>query len=467
MENQSAVLRFRKLIILSASALLLALPLAAQTQHPLSAADRAALSRALDAQDQGHPEVAEPALRDLARRNPSSFEVLESLGVLYAEGNRFDSALPLLKKAATLQPGSAIAQANLGAALLKLNRNPEALHALERASALDPANTHTQSDLAQALMLNHDPRAAAKAFARASAGKFDDPDLIYNWALASFESGDAAQAAALMAKLADAPSSAPDQELLGDIAEQQHDYKNAVEHYKLAVQLDPSEPNLYVLGVELLRHWTFAEAIKIFEYGVSKYPQSRRMEVGLGIAHYSANDYARATPIFSRLLDADPDNAFYADMLGHMCALLPNGSGDCGKLVAFAERHPKNAPAAAYAAASILHSPSGSENLKQVRSLLDQSLAADPRLPEASYLLGMLDQQEGKWAESIPPLQKAIALKPDFAKAHYRLGLAWSHTGKRELAQQEIALEQKYSKQETDDLNARFKKVTTFLITQK
>ena len=433
----------------------------------MTAPDRQAFAAALTAQDQGRPQEAKPVLRELARKYPSNFDAVESLGVFYAEAGQFASALPLFEKACTLHDASAMAYANLGAAYLKLNRNGDAVRALEHASRLAPANEQTQSDLGQALMLTKRPKDAAAAFGRAAALKPGDGDLLYNWSLALFDSGDYARAAGLLAKLPDAESSAQAQSLLGDVCEQQKQFKEAAQHYQRAADIDPSELNLYVLGVEFLRHWTFEPAIKIFQYGVTKYPDSTRMLTGLGIARYSANDYPASIAIFSRLLDANPDNAFYADMLGHMCALLPSDSKGCRSLEPFAEQHPQNATAAAYAAASILHRPSDAENLKLARHLLDQALKVDPNLPEANYQSGVLDQQQGKWAESVAPLEHAIAARQEFAKAHYRLALAYSHTGQHEKAQSEIALEQKYSQQEKDDLNTRFKQITTLLVSQR
>lgn len=449
------------------------LPLwAQQTARParastMSASDREALAAALRAQDQGTPQQAEPVLRALARKYPTNFDVVESLGVLYAEGGEFASALPLFERACKLHGSSAVAYANLGAVYLKLHRNSDAVRALDHAARLEPANEQTQSDLGQALMLEKRPKDAAAAFARAAALKPADADMLYNWALALFDSGDAARAGSVLAKMPDAQSSAQAESLFGDICERQKQFKQAAQHYQRAADLDPSEANLYVLGVEFLRHWTFAPAIKVLQYGVKKYPDSTRLLTALGIARYSANDYPASIVIFSRLLDRHPDDAFYADMLGHMCALQPSGNQGCASLEPFAEKHPQNATAAAYAAASILHRPSDAQNLELARHLLDRALKIDPNLAEANYQLAVLDQQQGKWAESIAPLNRAIAAKPDYARAHYRLGLAWSHTGQHAKAQREIALEQKYSKQQTADLNARLRQITTFLISQK
>lgn len=432
----------------------------------MTVADKAALTRALNAEDQGRSQQAEPVLLDLVSRYPASFEATEALGLLYAEQGNFTDALPLLEKAASLSRSLAPAYANLGAAYLKLNRNEDAVRALKKAAALDPQNAQTQSNLGLALMQVKQPAQAAMALSIAARKNPADTDLLYNWALALFDAGQLAKAGEVLGGAPNVESSAQAQSLLGDIEEKQGHYQQAGEHMQKSATLDPSEANIYALGLEFLRHWTFDPGIKVFEAGMSRYPDSARLRMGLGIAKYANNDFSGAAPVFAQLLARDPDNDFYASLLGHSCSLIPDESPGCDALEGFAQRHPQNAAASTYAAASILHRPSSSENLNLARTLLDRAIAADPKSSEAYYQKGIVDQQQNLWQESIDPLEKAIALKSDFSKAHYRLGLAYSHSGQREKAQEQIALQQKFSQQEKDDLNAKFKEVTTFLVNQ-
>lgn len=431
----------------------------------LSASDQVAFAAALKAQDSGDRREAESTLRDLARRNPNSFEVAETLGLLYAESGEFTPAIPFLEKACSLNSSSAIALANLGAAYLKVNREKDAVPVLTRSVALDPGNAQTLSSLGTALLQTGRSQQAAAAFAKAASRNPSDPDLLYNWALALFNSGQTTTANEVLSRVSDKDSSSQAQSLLGDIEERQGHYEQAVAHLQAAAKLDPSEANMYALGIEFLRHWTFDPAIRIFQFGLERYPSSTRLLLGLGVARYSMNDVGLAAPIFSRLLVSDPDNALYAELLGHSCSLMPETSKGCDKLESFAERHPKNAMVATYAAANILHRPSTPENASAARKLLETAIADDPHSPEAYYQMGLLEQYQSRWPESIVPLEKAIALKPAFSKAHYRLALAYSHAGEREKAHQEIALQKQYSQQEKDDLNAKFKEVTTFLVT--
>jgi Flp pilus assembly protein TadD len=81
--------------------------------------------------------------------------------------------------------------------------------------------------------------------------------------------------------------------------------------------------------------------------------------------------------------------------------------------------------------------------------------------------MGLLLQTQSEWPRSIPELQAAIRLRPDYASAHYRLAMALSHTGQPEQARAEIGIQQKYNQQEQAGVDARLKQVTTFLVNMK
>lgn len=225
-------------------------------------------------EDAGNTQRAESVLRDLVKRHPCNFDVLETLGLLYADKGEFTAARPFLEQAAKVAPSSGLAYANLGALYVKMDLKVEAVRTLRRATALDPKNVQTQTNLGLALMQIDQPGQAAKAFGSAAEVNPQDSDLLYNWSVALLGDGNLSKAADVLSRATNSKSSAPMQALLGDISERQGQFKDAVEHYQAAVHLDPSEANIYTLGLEFLRHWTFEPALKIFDYGLSLYPES-------------------------------------------------------------------------------------------------------------------------------------------------------------------------------------------------
>lgn len=438
---------------------------AGQHAAAVSSADEQMFNHAMTAMDAGDTAKAETLLHSLHARYPSNYQINESLGLLYAGSGELKKALPFLGAAAQEQPSVDVAHMNLGAAYFKLQQTQSALREFQRAVALNPDNGNAQAALAQTEMLLHHPDKAASAFEAALHAEPDNPDLIYNTAVAEFAAGYDAKAAEYLKTMPGISLSAPAQSLYGDVEERLGHYKPAVEHYSRAVQLDPSEANGYMLGIEFLRHWTFGPAIEEFSAGVRKFPESQRMRLGLGIAYYGDGQYDKAIPVLADLLATDPNNTMNAELLGRTCTVLTEGLNPrCAALVEFSEAHPQNATLATYAAASILHKPSNATDMTTAETLLHTAIANDPKLPQAYFELGVLLQTQSKWQESIAPLETAIRLKPEYAQAHYRLSRAYSHAGRHQEAEQQIALNLKYSKEQEDNLNARMKEITTIVV---
>jgi predicted Zn-dependent protease len=431
----------------------------------MSDSDRSALREALNAYDAGNLSGAEPMLRDLLSRYPTSYEANEALGSLYVESNFPAKALPYLEHARGIAPRQALAHANLGAAYLKLNRPTEAVRELQIAARLDPKNGDTQSALGQAFMAEGNAGEAARAFALASAAKPDDWDLQYNRALALFSSGSVQQAREIARSIPSSSASDQVESLRGDIEEKAGDYKQAVQYYQDAAQKNPSDANIYALTVEFLRHWTWDEAAKVAQFGEKRYPASTHFEVAEGVALYAGNHYPEAAATFSALLAHDPDNPLYSDLLGRSCALMTEGSSaECMGLVEFARRHPENAKASTYAATSLLHRSAEKQDTAQAEVFLRQAIAADPKLADAYFEMGVLQQTRLDYKASTEMLERAVALRPAFPEAHYRLSRAYSHLGMKERAQHEIALQQQYSQQEKNSLDSRMQEVVTFVL---
>jgi tetratricopeptide (TPR) repeat protein len=420
---------------------------------------------AMAAQQKGDLERSNAILLSLRHRHAGVFAIDESLGMNYAAQEKYAEALPMLQAAVNEDPSSDVALANLGAAFFKLHRNQEALKAFEDAARLNPKNVATQQSLGQVALEDGKPARAAQAFEAALAIRPDDQDLRLNCATALVAAGQSDKAKDLLAAVPNAGNLALAQSLLGEIEEKKGNYQEAVAHFTHAAEIDPSEANVWAVGVEFLRHWTFEAAIREFEFATAQFPGSVRMKLGLGAAYFGGGRYAQAIPVFGDLLHTDKDNALYAEMLGMACtAVTESAQKQCGPLLTYAQAHPRDARAATYAASMLLTERTSDRQNELARKLLTSALAANPRLADAHYRMGILEQNEGNWAASIPDLQRAVALKPNFAQAHYRLALAYWRAGRKADGQSEMDLEKQYAQQAEDDLNARLRQITTFIV---
>lgn len=420
---------------------------------------------AMAAQERGDLKQAESLLQNLRKQHPGIFAIDESLGLLYVQQERFEEAIPILQAAVHDQPDSDAAHANLGAAHFRLKQNRQALAEFHIAARLNPKNPATQESLGRLLMEEHQPAQAAEAFAAAIALSPENYDLVLDRAQALNEAGRSADAIAALNVMPGVEQSAAAQSLLGDAQEKLGAYQKAADHFLRAADLDPSEANIWAVGVEFLRHWTFEPAISEFEAGAKKFPTSSRMQLGLGAAYFGGARYASAIPVFAGLLNSDPNSSLYAELLGMACAAVAESAKqECGALVAYAEAHPRDAKASIFAASMLLTETQTGDRSELARKLLDNALAAAPKSPDAHYQRAVLHQNQGDWAGSVSDLETAIALKPDFSQAHYRLALAYWRVGRKQQGQAEMELQKQYSKQEKEDRNKRLRQITTFIV---
>lgn len=425
---------------------------------------------AMSSENQGDLDRAEALLVSLRSRHRGIFAVDESLGLLYARRERFNDALPPLKDAVHDAPSSDAAHANLGATYFKLGRNAEALGEFQRAAELNPRNVETQKSLGQLWMEMRKPERAAEAFAAALELTPGDAGLLLERAQAVVEAGHPDDGAKVLAGLPAEDKLEPDQAsaeevILGDIEEKKGAFQQAGQHYSRAVELDPSEENVWALGEELLRHWTFEPAIKEFEAATVKFPQSARMKLGLGTAVFGVGKFERAIEIYSELLASDKSNALYAQLLGVACSTVAEGEQpQCAALVPYAEAHPADAKTAVHASAWIEKQAPTAERAALERRLLENAVAADPKLAEAQYRLGLLQQDKGQWEQSIPHLEAAVKLDAELAEAHYRLGQAYWRAGRKTEAEPEMELYRKYRAKKMEDRDHRLSQIMTLIV---
>jgi tetratricopeptide (TPR) repeat protein len=78
--------------------------------------------------------------------------------------------------------------------------------------------------------------------------------------------------------------------------------------------------------------------------------------------------------------------------------------------------------------------------------------------------MGMMMQHRNDWKGSIPYLERAVTLKPDYAQAHYRLALAYWRIGRKQDGEAQMKLQKRFAHQEQDDLDRRLREITTFVV---
>jgi tetratricopeptide (TPR) repeat protein len=342
-----------------------------------------------------------------------------------------------LRMQAEREPGNFELNYRLGKMLVDEGKSWEALLYLERASQLNPANYENAYEL---------------ALAHADAGQHERAQAEARTLLTKPNEGVRQQAEL--------------HHLLGNIEERSGDPLKAVREYQRAAELDPSEPNLFDWGADLLTHRAFEPAIEVFVQGNRLFPRSSRMLAGLGVAWYARGAYDQASRSLCEASDLNPDDPNPYLFLGKMQS-VDSMQSDCvvERLGRFLRLQPANAMANYYYGLSLSRQDGDVNKLAQAKSLLEKAVHLDPKFAAAYLQLGILYSQRGVTSEAISAYRKAIEANPQLAEPHYRLGQLYSRAGEKSKAQAELQIYEQLSKKTAEETERERREIQQFVYT--
>jgi tetratricopeptide (TPR) repeat protein len=191
-----------------------------------------------------------------------------------------------------------------------------------------------------------------------------------------------------------------------------------------------------------LLHRGFQPGLKVLDFATQKYPNSAKLRVALGVAHYSLGQYDQALEALCHAVDLDPKDTRALDFLGKMYDVAPEKADEVTRRLArFTREYPNNAAANYYYALSLRRRTTGGHpvNLdREAERFLLKATKLSPEWPDAQYQLGLLYEDESLQDNAIREYQVAVRLRPDLAKAHYHLARLYEKKGQRESAQAEL-----------------------------
>ena len=293
----------------------------------------------------------------------------------------------------------------------------------------------------------------------------------YDLALALVETGELDRARRLLRDMTQRQDSAELRNLLAETEEKRGDYMAAVTEYERAAHMEPSEKNIFDWGGELLQHQTLEPAVAVFRSGAEQYPQSVRMQIGLGIALYSQRQYDDAVKALARATDLAPLDPFPYVFLGRVYNVSTAQADEVLKrLQRFVELQPANAQAHYYYALALWKGKRDQEqyaSLDEVELLLKKATALDPGFADAHLQLGILYAERHNYAEAIDQYRNAIRSRPNLADAHYRLGQALVRAGDKAQAQEEFEVYDRLHKQEVVESEKERAEIRQFIYNAK
>jgi tetratricopeptide (TPR) repeat protein len=454
-------------LFLAVLACLSAAATARQQHQDLDRAFQAAVAQ----YDSGQFAKAIAQLEKLLHYAPESFEVHELLGLAYAAQSQDARANEHLRKAATLNPQSAPARTNLAANLTRLGKPELALAEFKKAAELDPQSFDTNHNLGEFYVRSGKLAEATPFLEKAQRIDPSAYDNGYDLSLALLQLGRLSEARQLIHDLLKRKDTAELHNLLGEIEEKDGKFVSAENEFELAAHADPSESNLFDWGSELLLHRTLGPAVEVFQQATTRYPDSPRLMIGLGMALYARGNYDDAVKSLLRAADLAPSDPRGYPFLSKAYDSSPSQADEViQRFRRFAELQPRNARAQYYYAMSMWKGKRTQDpdlDLHLIESLLKEALVLDPKLADAHLQLGNLLSDQKKYPESIPEYLKALELNPDLADAHYRLAQAYVRTGEKDRAQEQFQVYQKLREQHLADLDKQRAEIRQFVFSEK
>ena len=164
----------------------------------------------------------------------------------------------------------------------------------------------------------------------------------------------------------------------------------------------------------------------------------------LGRLYFSADNPLDALAAFQSAVELDPSSVRAHNQLGQTYQAL-NRWAEAEKAyleaIAFEKKQPKKSEWPYYNLGLLCLDTGRKE---EAASYLREALVRNPKFAEAQIKLAVVLDRQGATDESLELLQSAIREQPHNAEAHYRFGQLLSRLGKKQEAEREFALFQKY-----------------------
>lgn len=161
-------------------------------------------------------------------------------------------------------------------------------------------------------------------------------------------------------------------------------------------------------------------AVEAYRNAAKAAPEDSPVHRKLGLALFSARDYAAAVKPLAVAMNRHPDDLDLR--LKTIRALVE--AGDYQRAVELAKDGAKRFPKAAELPSLAMVAFSRMKRFGDAQAQYDKAMDIDPNFPAAHVARGMAYIEEGKPAEASVSFRKALEADPDSAEAHYGLGVA-------------------------------------------
>lgn len=338
-------------------------------------------------------------LRETIRLDPSNHDAKLEFSQLAILAGEKDEALAQASSVVEADPSNVTAHLVKGQALDSLGKRDEALQSYRNGLAADPTNRNALRTLAKALFQRDE---------------FEESEGLYRQLTELHPDFEAYSALARVLRKEDRR---PEQE--------------AALHKALEVAEGEDRLTAYAQTATFLKHEDrMDEAFSLLEGGIAKEdPQTRVRLIYLLAAMYRGEgELAKADELIERTASESPDDPQVYLVLAAYRSRKGNLDGALEAANRAVELAPDDKRAKLQKAEILMelgYRGDREGGVEEARALLDGILAAEPTNPGALLADAKLRLGAGDSTGAIAAVQKALEARPQWAQAHYLLGLAY------------------------------------------
>jgi tetratricopeptide (TPR) repeat protein len=275
----------------------------------------------------------------------------------------------------------------------------------------------------------------------------------YELAYVRYQTGKYADAEAILDTLtADSHASAEDFNLLAWCFAKQNRIAEAVKTFRQAIELAPGQGASYAdLATVLMDSGHLADALEAATEGARVDARSYAAFRTLGMIQTRQNNHTAAVDSYARALQLNSTSAEALVNLGGAQAsagLFREASSTYEEAI---HKYPQEPEAYYQYAVVILHHGDPNDTRKQAlaASLLEKAVALDPSLADAHYQLATIWSARGDNTKALAELEGAARQDSHNKNIHYSMSVAYRKLGRTQDAESELLIYKKLQAQES------------------
>jgi len=216
-----------------------------------------------------------------------------------------------------------------------------------------------------------------------------------------------------------------------------NDDQTAVDTLLMLERLVPNDPEVLYMAAHIFSELGTRSADQLQRRDPSSV-QARRIQAE---ALESQGKNADAADIYRKILADNPKTPGIHYRLGQIDLALAGDTGSTDEARKQFEAETQVDPTNASAEFVLGELDRRAGNWEPAIRHFTRAAQLDEGFSEARLALGMTLAAAGKYTEAIPPLQAYAKMEPEDPAGHYQLAMAYAHTGNKEAAAREMALQ--------------------------